>query len=79
VLDQALLRPVHRFDRHVTVGFPDPIGGEAILGLKAATDLARRMVGLWRVSDELGPVSYTSASVTRSSGGRSARLSRPGS
>jgi cell division protease FtsH len=26
--------------------------------LKAATDLARRMVGLWGMSDELGPVSY---------------------
>jgi cell division protease FtsH len=26
--------------------------------LKAATDLARRMVGLWGMSEELGPVSY---------------------
>ncbi len=26
--------------------------------LKGATDLARRMVGLWGMSDELGPVSY---------------------
>ncbi len=26
--------------------------------LKAATELARRMVGLWGMSDELGPVSY---------------------
>jgi cell division protease FtsH len=26
--------------------------------LKSATDLARRMVGLWGMSDELGPVSY---------------------
>jgi cell division protease FtsH len=26
--------------------------------LKAATDLARRMVGLWGMSDKLGPVSY---------------------
>ena len=26
--------------------------------LKAATDLARRMVGMWGMSDELGPVSY---------------------
>jgi cell division protease FtsH len=26
--------------------------------LKAATDLARRMVGLWGMSDELGPISY---------------------
>ncbi len=26
--------------------------------LKAATDLARRMVGLWGMSDDLGPVSY---------------------
>ena len=26
--------------------------------LKAATDLARRMVGLWGMSDEVGPVSY---------------------
>jgi cell division protease FtsH len=26
--------------------------------LKAATDLARRMVGLWGMSDDIGPVSY---------------------
>src|SRR6185295_19582935 len=26
--------------------------------LKGATDLARRMVGLWGMTDELGPVSY---------------------
>jgi cell division protease FtsH len=26
--------------------------------LKAATDLARRMVGLWGMSDEVGPISY---------------------
>ena len=38
------------------------VNGEPTTGaesdLKAATDLARRMVGLWGMSEELGPVSY---------------------
>jgi len=37
--------------------FDQPTTG-AESDLKAATDLARRMVGLWGMSDELGPVSY---------------------
>jgi cell division protease FtsH len=37
--------------------FGQPTTGAAN-DLKAATDLARRMVGLWGMSDELGPVSY---------------------
>ena len=37
--------------------FEQPTTG-AESDLKAATDLARRMVGLWGMSDELGPVSY---------------------
>jgi cell division protease FtsH len=39
------------------VVFGQPTTG-AESDLKAATDLARRMVGLWGMSDELGPVSY---------------------
>ena len=37
--------------------FGEPTTG-AESDLKAATDLARRMVGLWGMSDELGPVSF---------------------
>jgi len=37
--------------------FGEPTTG-AESDLKAATDLARRMVGLWGMSEELGPVSY---------------------
>jgi cell division protease FtsH len=37
--------------------FEQPTTG-AESDLKAATDLARRMVGLWGMSEELGPVSY---------------------
>jgi len=39
------------------LAFGEPTTG-AESDLKAATDLARRMVGLWGMSDELGPVSY---------------------
>jgi cell division protease FtsH len=39
------------------LAFGQPTTG-AESDLKAATDLARRMVGLWGMSDELGPVSY---------------------
>jgi cell division protease FtsH len=39
------------------VVFAQPTTG-AESDLKGATDLARRMVGLWGMSDELGPVSY---------------------
>ena len=37
--------------------FHEPTSG-AESDLKAATSLARRMVGLWGMSEELGPVSY---------------------
>jgi cell division protease FtsH len=37
--------------------FDQPTTG-AQSDLQAATDLARRMVGLWGMSDELGPISY---------------------
>jgi cell division protease FtsH len=39
------------------LAFGEPTTG-AESDLKTATDLARRMVGLWGMSDELGPVSY---------------------
>jgi cell division protease FtsH len=39
------------------IAFGQPTTG-AESDLKAATDLARRMVGLWGMSDALGPVSY---------------------
>ena len=44
-----------RAAEEVVVGQPTT-GAES--DLKGATDLARRMVGLWGMSDELGPVSY---------------------
>ena len=39
------------------LAFGQPTTG-AESDLKAATDLARRMVGMWGMSDDLGPVSY---------------------
>ena len=44
-----------RAAEEVVIGQPTT-GAES--DLKGATDLARRMVGLWGMSDELGPVSY---------------------
>ncbi|MHB8399114.1 MAG: ATP-dependent zinc metalloprotease FtsH [Candidatus Limnocylindrales bacterium] len=44
-----------RAAEEIVIGQPTT-GAES--DLKAATDLARRMIGLWGMSDDLGPVSY---------------------